>query len=181
MSVRTSRKILAIAAAAVALPLLSSAGGYHVAAQQARVSETAAAALGRQLAQQMSYKSPFETDAPDHLWMLGDAQSVTFIHLDKPYAETTRVIYVGFGIKGRWCAEDQAAIEKVAGKGFTHFHRTAKVATWDAGHGGARAGEPGYWLKHMAVGPGFSMPWGDVKPGVTDMKFMPTTAPRCGS
>jgi hypothetical protein len=157
------------------------AGGYHVAAQQTRVSDTIAAALGRQLAQQMSYKSPFETDAPDHLWVLGDDQSVTFIHLDKPYGEATRVIYVGFGIKGRWCAEDQAAIERIAGKGFTHFHRIARVATWDAGHGGARPGEPGYWLKHMAVGPGFKMPWGDVQPGATDAAFMPTTAPRCGS
>lgn len=176
-----SRKTLGMVAGVVALAVLVFVGGYQVAAQQSRVSETAAAALGRQLAQQMSYKSPFETDAPDHLWALGDDRSVTFIHLDKPYAEATRAIYIGFAIKGRWCAEDQAAIEKMAGKGFTHFHRTAKVATWDAGHGGAKAGEPGYWLKHMAVGPGFAMPWGDVKPGVTDMKFMPTTAPRCGS
>lgn len=175
-----SRRTLEGLAGVVVLTVLAFAGGYHVAAQ-GRLSDTFAASFGRQLAQQMSYKSPFETDAPDHVWALGDDQSVTFIHFDRPFADATRVIYVGFGVKGRWCAEDQAALEKIAGKGFTHFHRTAKVATWDAGHGGARAGEPGYWLKHMAVGPGFKMPWGEVRPGATDTAFMPTTAPRCGS
>jgi hypothetical protein len=177
---RIARRRLVGAAGVIALLLVAAAGGYQAGAQSSKVSDATAARLGQQLAQQMSYKSPFETDAPDHLWALGDGQSVSFVHLDKPYGEASRVIYVGFGVRGRWCAEDQAALEKIAGKGFTHFHRTAKVATWDAGHGGAKAGEPGYWLKHMGVGPGFKMPWGDVKPGVTDTAFMPTTAPRCG-
>jgi hypothetical protein len=176
-----SRKVVAFIAGIVVVGLIGFVGGYQVAAQGAKVSEATATAIGKQLAAQMSYKSPFETDAPDHLWALGDETSVTFIHFDKGYAEATRLIYIGHGVKGRWCAEDQQAIEKVAGKGYTHFHRTAKVAAWDAGHGGGKAGEPGYWLKHMAVGPGFKMPWGDVKPGVTDTGFMPTTAPRCGS
>ncbi len=178
---RTARTTLVGLAVALVLVLVAFGAGYRAGAQQARLSDTFAQQMGKQLAEQLSYKSPFETDAPDHIWAVGDDRSVTFIHLDKPYAEATRVIYVGFGIRGRWCAEDQQRIEALAGKGFTHFHRTAKVATWDAGHGGAKAGEPGYWLKHMAVGPGFKMPWGDVRPGTTDTAFMPTAAPRCGS
>jgi hypothetical protein len=178
---RTARTMLAGLVVALVPVLVAFGAGYRAGAQQAKLSDTFAQQMGRQLAEQLSYKSPFETDAPDHIWAVGDDRSVTFIHMDKPYAEATRVIYVGFGIRGRWCAEDQQRIEALAGKGFTHFHRTAKVATWDAGHGGAKAGEPGYWLKHMAVGPGFKTPWGDVRPGVTDTAFMPTAAPRCGS
>ena len=53
-----------------------------------------------------------------------------------------------------------------------------KVRTAEAGHGGSTPGEEGYWLKHVAVDE-FDMPWGRVKPGI-DMKFMPTTAPKCG-
>ncbi len=122
-----------------------------------------------------------ERPLPDHVWATVDDKSVVFLHFDKPLGEATRVLYVGYGIKGRWCAEDQQNAEKLAGKGFTHFHRVAKVATPEAGHGGGKAGEEGYWLKHVAVGPAFKMPWGEVKPGVTDDKFMPTAAPKCCS
>jgi hypothetical protein len=137
--------------------------------------------LGEQLAAGFSHKSPFETDLPDHVWLIADDKSVVFLHFDKPATDATRVLYTGYGIKGRWCAEDQERIEALAGKGFTHFHRTAKVPTPDAGHGGAKAGESGYWLKHVAVAPAFKMPWGEVEPGVVDAKFMPTKAPECGS
>jgi hypothetical protein len=88
---------------------------------------------------------------------MADDKSVVFLHFDKPIGEVTRVLYVGYGIQGRWCAEDQR-VEATAGKGFTHFHRIAKVATPAAGHGGSKAGEAGYWLKHVAFGPDFKMP-----------------------
>jgi hypothetical protein len=89
-----ARRLVALAGL-TALALGAFTAGYRAAGQQARLSDAVAAAVGRQLAQQMSYKSPFETDAPDHLWALGDDRSVVFVHFDKPYAEATRVIYVG--------------------------------------------------------------------------------------
>jgi hypothetical protein len=178
---RNSRITISIGTAAAALVVAGMVGGYHASAQEGDLPSGLAADLGEQLGASLSQDSPFETDLPDHLWLVADDESAVFIHLDKPAPEATRVIYMGYGVKGRWCAEDQEQIESVAGEGFTHFHRTAEVATPDAGHGGSEPGEPGYWLKHVAVGPAFEMPWGTVEPGMTDQKFMPTAAPKCGS
>jgi hypothetical protein len=100
-----------------------------------------------------------------------------FLHFDKPLPEATKIIYTGWAVRGRWCAEAQPS-------GFTHFHRTAKVAAWDAGHGGATPGEEGLWLKHIAVErfqmpEMMGMPERIVAPGL-DRMFMPTNAPKCG-
>jgi hypothetical protein len=168
-------------ATTVGLAMFVGVGALTAGTQQSELSASMVEKLGEQLAAGFSPKSPFETDLPDHLWLMADDKSVVFLHLDKPVGEATRVLYAGYGVKGRWCAEDQERIEAIAGKGFSHFHRTAKVPTPEAGHGGAKAGEPGYWLKHVAVGPAFDMPWGHVGHGATDAKFMPTSAPKCGS
>jgi len=167
---RLATSALAVIAGATALPASAQ--------QEARLPDAVAGNLGRQVEAAYS-QNPYETPLPDHQWLLADDKSVVFLHFDKPVAQATRLLYVGYGIRGRWCAEDQRRIEAIAEKGFTHFHRIARVATPDAGHGGARAGEPGYWLKHIAVGPAFNMPWGEVAAAGTDQSFMPTTAPRC--
>ena len=180
---RISRSTIGIGTAAAALLVAGIVGGYQASAQQEQVPEELAAKTGEQLTQTLAAEGPFATPLPDHLFLPAEegAESVVFIHYDKPVPEATRVIYTGFGIKGRWCAEDQQKIEEQAGKGFTHFHRVAEVAAADAGHGGAEPGEEGYWLKHIAVGPAFEMPWGQVEPGTVDENFMPTEAPKCGS
>jgi hypothetical protein len=164
-------------AALVALAWLASSPAAQPQALEVR--EEVAAQAGKQLVEAYQNERPFGTPLPEHLWLVGEDGSVQFLHFDKPLPEATRLLYVGYGVKGRWCAEDQERIEKAAGKGFTHFHRTAKVRTAEAGHGGSTPGEEGYWLKHVAVAE-FDMPWGHVGHGV-DMKFMPTTAPKCGS
>jgi hypothetical protein len=175
---RTKQLILRTAASAL---LVAAVGAPQVGAQQGDLPDDLVAGLGTQLTESYSQDGPFETDLPDHLWIGGDDDSVVFLHLDKAVPDATRVIYTGFGIKGRWCAEDQESIEALAGEGFTHFHRIAEVATADAGHGGGEPGEPGYWLRHVAVGPAFEMPWGTVEPGQVDHQFMPTEAPTCDS
>lgn len=58
------------------------------------------------------------------------------------------------------------------------------MGAWNAGHGGSTPGEPGYWLKHIAVEemdmPAMmGMDARTVEPGADDM-FMPTRAPSCG-
>jgi hypothetical protein len=192
---RSSRIAFVSGSAAAALVAAGLVGGYNASAQQDKAQQEQAGAqqdelpselvadLGEQLTGTLSVDGPFKTDLPDHLWVPGDenANSLVFVHLDKPAPEAMRVLYTGFGIKGRWCAEDQQKIEELAGEGFTHFHRIAEVASPDAGHGGGEPGEEGYWLKHVAVGEPFEMPWGQVEPGKVDMKFMPTEAPTCGS
>ncbi|MGH7540554.1 MAG: hypothetical protein ACRELC_06115 [Gemmatimonadota bacterium] len=142
--------------------------------QEAKPPAEAAETLGQQLVEGFSVASPFDPDAPDHLWLDNGDGTFMFLHFDKPIEQATKVIYVGWAVPGRWCAEDQP-------EAFTHFHRTAKVADWNAGHGGAEPGDPGFWLKHVAVEEfdldmmGMSY---HVTPG-TDMKFMPTNPPRC--
>jgi hypothetical protein len=172
---------LGICTATAALITAGTVGAYQASAQEGGLSGDLAAEIGAQLGASFTPDAAFETDLPEHVWIAADEDSVVFLHFDKPLPEATRLLYTGFGMKGRWCAEDQERIEALAGEGFTHFHRFAAVATPEAGHGGGEPGEAGYWLKHVAVGPAFEMPWGTVEPGKTDLQFMPTQAPKCES
>ncbi len=167
-------------AVVVGAALVAALVGWHRPAEsqeRAHVPPAAANTVGQQLARGFTPDSPFTPDAPDHLWLdVGDGTWM-FLHFDKPLPQATRIIYTGWATKGRWCAEDQPSPE------FTHFHRTAPVGAWDAGHGGATPGEEGYWLKHVAVEsfemPAMmGMPARTVEKGVDPM-FMPTRAPRC--
>ena len=127
-----------------------------------------------------AYKSePFNPAMPDHIWMDAGNGHAVFLHFNKPVTDSTaNVIFVGEGIKGRFCVEDQPDAGKT---GFVHFHRsnTPKGETGPAAHGhGGKSGEEGYWLKHIAVSE-FEMMGMRFTPG-TAMNFMPTPAPRCG-
>ncbi|MFN2432733.1 MAG: hypothetical protein ABR599_07950 [Gemmatimonadota bacterium] len=176
-SIRISSAAAVIGAALLGLVSASAAAR----AQQAGTVEVPAATantVGEQLVRGFSQDSPFDPDAPDHLWLDNGDGTFLFLHFDKPLPEAKRIIYTGWAVKGRWCAEDQP-------KGFTHFHRTAKVAAWDAGHGGSKPGEQGYWLKHVAVErfdmpEMMGMPARTIEPGL-DREFMPTKAPSCGN
>lgn len=122
---------------------------------------------------------PFSPPMPDHIWMdVGDSRML-FLHFSKPVTDpAANLIFVGEALKGRFCAEEQPEAGKT---GFVHFHRstTPKDATGMAAHGhGGRAGEEGYWLKHIAVSE-FDMMGVHFTPGLTT-NFMPTPAPRCG-
>ena len=159
----------AISLAAVISPTVQAQGS------QEEVTPAATKAVGTQLVGGFTVQGPFNPTAPDHLWLDNRDGTWLFLHFDKPLNEASKIIYTGWAVPGRWCAEDQP-------KAFTHFHRTAKVATWDAGHGGSKPGEAGFWLKHVAPEEFDLKMMGmehHVSPG-TDLKFMPTKAPRCG-
>ncbi|MDP2662200.1 MAG: c-type cytochrome [Dehalococcoidia bacterium] len=116
---------------------------------------------------------PFDPPLPDHLWMDLGGGRILFLHYDKPVTDSTKMlIYVGDGVRGRFCASDQPNGGKT---GYVHFHRF-KAPTVEAGHGGA-PGDDGYWLRHIAVSE-FEMMGMKVKPGI-DYNFMPTSAPQC--
>lgn len=123
---------------------------------------------------------PFHPAMPDHLWMDAGTGRGIFLHFNKPVSDPkAMLIFVGEGIKGRFCAEDQPDGGKT---GFVHFHRshTPDTAKGEAAHGhGGNTAEEGYWLKHIAVGE-FDMMGMHFKPG-TAMNFMPTPAPKCGA
>jgi len=176
METRSTRAaVIGLAVAAIALLTLPAT----TRAQEKgslEVPTAAVRAVGEELVSTFIQDSPFDPDAPEHLWFDNQDGTYLFLHFDKPLPEATRIIYVGWAVRGRWCAEEQP-------QGFTHFHRTAKAPAWDAGHGGSKPGEDGYWLKHIAV-ERFEMPAmmgmsaRTIEPGL-DRMFMPTKAPQC--
>jgi hypothetical protein len=115
---------------------------------------------------------PFDAPLPEHEWLdLGNGETL-FLHYDKPVsAPEKKLIYIGLGIRGRFCAGEEP------GPAFVHFHRL-HAPNPDAGHGGPPGAE-GYWLTHVAV-QDMAMDGRQVKAGV-DFQFMPTKAPKCGS
>ncbi|MBI2303314.1 MAG: DUF11 domain-containing protein [Chloroflexi bacterium] len=119
-------------------------------------------------------EKPFDPPLPDHLWLELGGGRIMLLHYDKPVTDPTKMLlYVGEGVRGRFCASDQPEGGRT---GYTHFHRF-KASTVEAGHGGA-PGDEGYWLRHIAVAE-FEMMGMKVKPGI-DFNFMPTTPPKCG-
>ena len=85
---------------------------------------------------------------PNHLWLDEGNGWVQFMMFDKPVSDpTAKLLFIGQGIKGRFCTESQPDGGKT---GFNHFHRINTPATGDTSMHGAK-GEEGYWLKHVAV------------------------------
>jgi hypothetical protein len=127
--------------------------------------------IGVQLVEQFTY-DPFDPPMPDHIYMQTDEDKMSFLHFAKPVTEPdNRLLFIGEGIKGRFCAEDQPEGGET---GFVHFHRADPKP---AAHGG-NAGDEGYWLRHIAVDE-FEMMGTRFEPGVA-YDFMPTPPPQCG-
>jgi hypothetical protein len=64
---------------------------------------------------------------PDHLWLDEGNGRVQFMTFHKPVSDpTAQLLFVGEGIKGRFCAESQPDRGKT---GFNHFHRINTPAT----------------------------------------------------
>jgi plastocyanin len=87
-------------------------------------------------------------------------------------AQATRLPYIGIGVKGVFCAEDQPD------RSFTHFHRYDAPA-YAEGHGGDPGAE-GYWLTWAAVDTFETRDGRQVTPGI-DYEFSPTPPPSCGA
>ena len=134
---------------------------------------TAMQEIGATLGSQFTFE-PFNPPLPDHLWMNAGKGEIRFLHFDKPISEAdAKLIFIGEGIKGKFCAGDQPEGGKT---GFVHFHSLTPGAGEKSGHGGHEGGE-GYWLRHVAVSE-FDMMGTHFKPGIT-MNFMPTPPPKC--
>ncbi len=120
---------------------------------------------------------PIQPILPDHLWIKGSADYVLFVHFDKGrHVKSAKVLFVGDGVRGRFCAEDQPDGGET---GYVHFHRT-HTPPGMMSHGG-EPGVEGWWLRHVSVGhfemdiDGTTM---KMKPGLA-MNFFPTLAPSC--
>ncbi len=87
-------------------------------------------------------------------------------------AQATRLLDIGIGVKGVFCAEDQPD------RSFTHFHRY-DASDYKEGHGGDPGAE-GYWLTWAAVDTFETRDGRRVTPGI-DYEFSPTPAPSCGA
>jgi hypothetical protein len=133
--------------------------------------------VGPKLAPAFTFE-PFAPPMRNHLWMDAGQGRVKFLHFTKPAnnPEAT-LIFIGDAIKGRFCAEDQPGKGKT---GYVHFHQAAAPhahSPKDA-HGG-KAGDQGYWLRHIAVGD-FEFKGRKMEPGIA-MNFPSTPPPTCGS
>jgi plastocyanin len=96
-----------------------------------------------------------------------------FLQFDNPDpAAATRLLDIGIGVKGVYCAEDQPD------RSFTHFHRFDALE-YREGHGGDPGAE-GYWLTWAAVDTFETGDGRQVTPGI-DYEFSPTPAPSCGA
>lgn len=104
-------------------------------------------------------------------WVTDDV--FLFLQLDNADpAAATRLLDIGIGIKGTFCAEDQPD------RSFTHFHRY-DAPEYREGHGG-EPGAEGYWLTWAAVDTFESGDGRRVTPGI-DYEFSPTPPPSCGT
>jgi uncharacterized cupredoxin-like copper-binding protein len=104
-------------------------------------------------------------------WVTDDV--FLFLQFDDPDpAAATRLRYIGIGVKGVFCAEDQPD------RSFTHFHRY-DAPEYAAGHGGDPGAE-GYWLTWAAVDAFEARDGRQVTPGI-DYGFSPTPPPACGA
>ena len=104
-------------------------------------------------------------------WVTDDV--FLFLQFDNPDpAQATRLPYIGIGVKGVFCAEDQPD------RSFTHFHRY-DAPEYKEGHGGDPGAE-GYWLTWAAVDRFETRDGRQVTPGI-DYEFSPTPPPSCGA
>jgi hypothetical protein len=136
--------------------------------------------IGPQLAKNFTFQ-PFAPPMPDHVWMKADDKTITFLHFAKPVNQpNNQLIFIGDGIRGRFCADNQPDQGKT---GYVHFHSLKAAPGHEhnemmaMGHGG-QPGQEGYWLRHIAVAE-FDMMGQHFKPGLA-MDFMPTPPPKCG-
>jgi plastocyanin len=86
-------------------------------------------------------------------------------------AAASRLLDIGIGVRGVFCAEDQPD------RSFTHFHRF-NAPEYREGHGG-EPGAEGYWLTWAAVDTFESGDGRTITPGI-DYEFSPTPPPSCG-
>lgn len=137
---------------------------------------TAIQAVGQTLAEVYSAESSMPMAMMgNHLWFKASDTYAVFLHFNKPVSkDNAKLIFIGDGVQGRFCAEDQPDGGKT---GFVHFHRS-HTPEGAMGHGG-EPGEEGWWLRHVAVRHTKMMKM-KVKPGLA-MMFMPTKAPSCSS
>ena len=103
----------------------------------------------------------------DHEAFMTPGGLMLALHYDNmDISQAQNLNWVAIGVPGKFTKADQERIEKLYGKGFTHFHDLMADT-----HGGP-PGVEGVWFVHIAVRE-FDAPWGPLKPGI-DSNFMPT-------
>ncbi len=107
----------------------------------------------------------------DHAAFMTPGGLMLALHYDNmDISQAQNLNWIAIGVPGKFSKQDQERIEKLYGKGFTHFHDLMADT-----HGHSQPGGEGVWFIHIAVRD-FDAPWGHLKPGV-DAAFMPTPPP----
>jgi hypothetical protein len=107
----------------------------------------------------------------DHTILRTPRGPVLALHFDNMNLDKARNLnWVAYALPGRFTRSDQARLNRLYGPGFTHFHSFKNDA-----HGGP-AGTDGVWFVHIGTR-NFRSPFGQVRSGKVDLKFMPTRPP----
>jgi len=176
----TKRYVVGVMLAAV---LCFAWGSYAHAGEAPMASPEVANNIGSAILKAYTFV-PIQPNAPNHVWLDEGNGRVQFLMFDKGVNDpTAKLLFVGQGVKGTFCAESQPDGGKT---GFNHFHRANTPTSGDTSMHGPK-GEEGYWLKHVAVAEFDDEPKGEhaghggkthYKPGQVENNPQPTT-PKC--
>ena len=167
---------------ALGAALFGGAGGTASAApSQARDVATLEAKLG-QAQQDVTFWKQLTAvfkPAPLHLRSMQDHRLymlpsgiVLGLHFDNMnLAKAKNLNWVVFGVPGKFTKADQKRVTRQFGPGFVHFHDFVHDT-----HGG-KPGAKGFWFVHVGAR-NFRSPFGPVKAGAIDPRFMPTPPTR---
>ena len=107
----------------------------------------------------------------DHVLLRTPGGPVLALHFDNMnLAKAKNLNWVAYAIPGRFSRSDQARVNRLYGPGFTHFHDLKTDI-----HGG-KPGAKGVWFVHIGTR-NFTSPFGPVRVGKVDTRFMPTRPP----
>lgn len=104
----------------------------------------------------------------DHRLYMLPSGIVIGLHFDNMnLAKAKNLNWIVFGVPGVFTKADQLRVMRQYGPGFTHFHDFVADT-----HGG-KPGAKGFWFVHIGARD-FQSPFGTVKAGQIDTRFMPT-------
>jgi hypothetical protein len=107
----------------------------------------------------------------DHLILKTPGGPALALHFDNMnLAKAKNLNWVAYALPGEFTRSDQARLNRLYGRGFTHFHDFKTDV-----HGG-KQGVDGVWFVHIGTR-NFRSPFGPVQSGKVDQRFMPTPPP----
>ncbi len=163
---RLRAALIALAMVAVGIGLGAALFGGNAASSSAGDSRDAH--LWRQLTAAVPPAPASLKSMSDHRLLTLPSGVTVGLHFDNMRVEKAKNLnWIAIAVPGKFTKADQERVNRKYGPGFTHFH-DMKADT----HGG-QPGVKGAWFLHVGARD-FTSPFGEVKTGQVDNRFMPT-------